>query len=191
MILDVTVGGRKIYHGRDKLLGSELVGVDIRKGHFERNDPHCWSKQIVDVEPQVLADMKTLPFRDGVFDLIIFDPPHTDAGLGGWLGMWYGSWTQTQMIRTVRVANDEFARVLKPTGFLLLKIMPRQTPAYETLLKNFNFFLPIYTIRTRGSFNDTKKAEGAAWFLCRLKQIENGKVENGAGPVFEKICSNA
>jgi len=140
MILDVTVGSRKIYCGWDEKLGDDLIGIDNRKGDFSREDPKLWAKQTVIVEPTVLTDMKSLPFRDNLFDAIIFDPPHTNANLDTWLGKYYGSWTQKETIQTLRKVNVEFPRVLKDNGFLILKVMPKQFPIYRALLENFHFF---------------------------------------------------
>jgi len=173
MILDVTVGARKIYHGWDKNLGDDLIGIDIRKGDFSIEDEHHWAKGEVIIQPTVLADMKKLPFRDNVFDGVIFDPPHTECGLNSWLGRYYGSWTQKETIQTVRFVNDEFARVLKPRGLLVLKTMPRQFRLYETLLKNFAFFLPITTFRARGSYGKQfRKTEGALWSMAMNNMID-------------------
>jgi len=171
MILDATVGSRKIYCDWDKKLNDPLVGIDIRKGDFSRDSEACWSKQEVIIKPTVLADMKSLPFQDQSFEGIVFDPPHTDAGLNTWLGKYYGSWDQHETIQTLKMVNNEFARVLIPKGFLFLKIMPKQRSLYETLLKNFIFFLPISTYRARGSFQkDLGKRKGALWTIGQAKQ---------------------
>jgi len=141
MILDVTVGSKKIYHGWNEKLGDELLGIDTRKGDFSIPKLKSqWADIKIIIEPTVLADLKHLPFCNHVFSAIIFDPPHMSAGLESWLGRKWGSWTQHDTIRTVRAANKEFPRVLKANGFLILKVMPRQFPLYETLLKNFRFF---------------------------------------------------
>jgi len=171
MILDVTVGARKIYFGWDKNLGDDLIGIDIRKGDFSREkDEHHWSKGEVIIRPTVLADMRNLPFKGNSFDAIIFDPPHMECGLSSWLGKYYGSWTQKEAIQTTRRANAEFKRVLKPGGLIILKVMPRQFRLYETLLKNFTFFLPISTYRARGAYGKKfRKTEGALWAIGVVK----------------------
>ena len=171
MILDVTAGCLSIYDGWHKKLGDNFIGIDIRKGDFSYKMPKQWSEVKVIVRPTVKADMKNLPFKSGIFDAIIFDPPHIAAGLTGWIGAHYGSWTQSETIKAVRVANSEFARVLRPRGLLILKIMPRRFPLYEALLKNFVFFLPIQTIRREGAWRPKRNA--ALWAIATLKEINN------------------
>lgn len=172
MILDVTVGARKIYRGWDKKLNDPLIGIDVRKGDFSVPKLKSqWAEIKIVIEPTVLADMKHLPFQDNVFEAIIFDPPHMDVGLDTWLGKKWGSWNQNETIQTLRQVNCEFFRVLKKLGgFLILKVMPRQFPLYETLLTNFTFFLPIYTYRARGSFRNPKpRADAALWAIGKCK----------------------
>lgn len=169
LVLDVTVGGKKIYFGREERLGESLVGVDRRKGDFSFKGKGQWARNTVKVEPTILADMRLLPVRDGIVDLIIFDPPHMDAGLGGWIGRYYGGWSQSETIETLRRVNVEFPRVLRPEGFLMMKIWPRQFPLYETLLKDFCFFLPVYTYRATGSYEKKRRKDAAMWALGYAK----------------------
>lgn len=170
MILDVTVGAHKIYCGWEKKLNDPLIGIDIRKGDISYKNENMWRAWTRSINPTVLADMRFLPFHENVFDAIIFDPPHTNASLDTWIAKAYGSWTQHETIQTLRMANDEFIRVLRPRGTLILKVMPRQFPLYETLLKNFTFFLPISTYRTRGSFQDKRKSQAALWAIGQANQ---------------------
>ncbi|MCK4386015.1 MAG: hypothetical protein KAW52_07100 [candidate division Zixibacteria bacterium] len=171
MILDVCFGSGGFYHKRHLRLRENFVSIDIRKGDFTYKTPKAWSPTRVIIKPLILADMQFLPFKNATFNLIVFDPPHTDAGLDTFLGKSYGSWNQKERIRTCRKANLEFQRVLKPHGIIILKVLPRQFPIYETLLKNFAFFLPIYTYRLRGSYTQDKgKNLGAVWFLGQLKE---------------------
>lgn len=169
MILDVTVGAGSIYAGWNKKLEDNLVGIDIRKGDFSYKFPANWSQNRVIIRPTVQADMKQLPFRDRLFEAIIFDPPHIACGLTGWIGKRYGSWTQRKTIQTLRAVDKEFKRVLQPGGLLILKIIPRSFLLYETLLKNFIFFLPIRTIRRRGNYKNPLKGEGALWAIGQVK----------------------
>ena len=131
--------------------------------------------------PDVLADMKKLPFRENLFDIVIFDPPHLDSGLESFLAKKWGSWTRSETIQTLRIVNEEFFRVLKPHGNLILKVLPRMFLIYETLLKNFSFFLPIYTYRSRGFLTPSlQKRPGALWAVgsCNGHRKEEIVVEN-------------
>lgn len=182
LILDVTVGPRKLYHKWDQKLNvSQFIGVDSRRGDFsilQKDHPktvahgNLWVDRIIIVIPTIQADMRYLPIRDHVIDVLIFDPPHMDCGLQSFFGKYYGSWNQSDVIRHCRAANVEFARVLKANGTIIMKIMPRDFPLYETLLKNFCFFLPIQTKRPRGSMKNPSRlsdADGALWCIGVLK----------------------
>jgi len=80
MILDVTIGARKIYQNWDKKLNDPIVGIDIRKGDFSLDYESQWTKCNIIIKPTILADMASLPFQDNTFNTIIFDPPHMDCG---------------------------------------------------------------------------------------------------------------
>lgn len=55
-ILDATVNKRRFWEGSRR----PVIGVDIDPSH----------------RPDVVADNRCLPFRDGVFDVVVYDPPH-------------------------------------------------------------------------------------------------------------------
>jgi SAM-dependent methyltransferase len=167
LILDATIGSKKIYHSFDKNITEELIGIDIRKGDFSYKYPSQWTEIKVVILPTIQCDMKFLPFRDSIFDLIIFDPPHCSPSNSGTCKL-YGGWTEHERITTSRAVNLEFDRVLKNNGFLILKCLEKQFRLYETLLKNFKFFLPIYTEARRGAWKPTGK--GAIWAIgCKKK----------------------
>lgn len=160
-----------MYDGWNKKLGDELVGIDLRQGDFSVKSAYGWDKSRIGVseviiKPAVQADMKFLPFKEDVFEAIIFDPPHTDAGLGSWIWKKYGSWSKVETIRTVRAANDEFKRVLKKGGLVIVKTYRDRWLLYETLLKNFVFFLPIE--RRTGAYTKRSKRK-ILWAVGQLR----------------------
>jgi ubiquinone/menaquinone biosynthesis C-methylase UbiE len=169
LVLDACCGAEKIYQGWNKRLGDNFIGIDIRKGDFSYSGENNWTKNEVLIKPTVLANMTALPFKDHVFDCIICDPPHLKCGENSHMAKYYGSWSQTDIIRTMRGANSEFARVMKPSATLILKILPEKLPLYQTLLKNFYFFLPIYTKRLRGSMKNPKGEKDAALWAVGLR----------------------
>ncbi|MDR8330941.1 class I SAM-dependent methyltransferase, partial [Acinetobacter baumannii] len=59
---------------------------DIRKEEHTLGD----GRSLV-VEPDVLMDFRDMPFKDGQFTLVVFDPPHlVKAGKQSWLAAKYG-----------------------------------------------------------------------------------------------------
>ena len=160
----------KMYDGWDKNLESELISIDVRRGDFSYHSAYGWDKNrigpdIVIIKPTIQADMRFLPFHDNCFDAVVFDPPHTNAGLGSWIWKRFGGWSQTEKIRTSRVANEEFKRVLKRNGFLIMKTYRSDWPIYRALFTNFTFFLPIE--RRTGAFNK-KSTRKILWAIGQL-----------------------
>jgi len=144
MILDACCGGLMMYRGWHKRLGDQFIYIDIRKQEQQDYGKHkVYKGAIPAVKPLIMADMRYLPFRDNVFNMIICDPPHLDISLGAFMAKKYGSWSTAGAVRTMRRANEECKRVRKPNGCLILKIRKKSLPLYETLLSNFTFFLPI------------------------------------------------
>jgi len=179
LILDTCVGAAKMYKGREKLLKDSFISIDIRKGDFtlkvdeDYNRTSDISQRVADVpviiKPHILANMKYLPFKEKIFDVIICDPPHL-IGTSGFMVKQYGGWKdKNERIVTFYRANIEFARVLKDNGTVILKIMPDQVNSYEQLLTNFIFYLPIQTIRQQGCIN-TKESKLAAIWLIGIKK---------------------
>jgi tRNA G10 N-methylase Trm11 len=171
LILDACCGAEKIYQSWNKGLGENFISMDIRKGDFSYTSENNWTRNKVVIKPTVLASMKALPFKDNVFDGIVCDPPHLKCGENSHMNKYYGSWSQTDIIRTMREANLEFARVMRSSATLVLKILPEQFPLYQTLLNKFCFYLPIYTKRLRGSMKNPKGEKDAALWAIGLKCV--------------------
>jgi len=144
MILDACCGGKTMYHGWDKNLGDELISIDIRALPARKwVGGKGWERNMPPIEPTIQADMNWLPFREAVFDSIIFDPPHLQTNLKAFMGELYGGWEKSTAKKIIVKVNTEFARVLKPSGMLLMKVLATDARTYIALLGNFIFFLPI------------------------------------------------
>lgn len=75
----------------------------------------------IHIEPDTLIDFRDLPFADGSFKLVSFDPPHlVRAGPKSWLAAKYGKlsddWRQD-----IRKGFEECFRVLADYGVLVFK----------------------------------------------------------------------
>ena len=73
------------------------------------------------VDPDMLADFSDLPFPDGSFSLVVFDPPHIERKealglLTRKYGILSGDWRDM-----LRKGFAECFRVLKPNGTLIFK----------------------------------------------------------------------
>ena len=75
----------------------------------------------LEIKPDVQLDFTALPFPDGQFRLVAFDPPHlVHAGKKSWLAKKYGT-LGTDWREDIRKGFTECFRVLKPGGVLIFK----------------------------------------------------------------------
>lgn len=101
-ILDMTAGGRNIW--LDKFC-PDAVFVDHR----------------VAMNPDVVADSTCLPFDNESFDLIVFDPPHGNFGVGSNQSRLYGSYTLSEIREFMRGAAAEAHRVGRAEALMAFK----------------------------------------------------------------------
>lgn len=85
------------------------------------------------IEPDTVMDFRALPFPDGRFRLVAFDPPHLErAGPKSWLAAKYGKlgddWRED-----LRLGFSECFRVLAPEGVLIFKWNEVQVKLREVL----------------------------------------------------------
>jgi SAM-dependent methyltransferase len=116
LVLDPTCGKRRMYKRlEDRTLDEQDYAFVF--GDIKAN---------LAPSPHIRLDAAKLPFCDGIFDAVVFDPPfmeyweefadtrQTDYG--------YVNWTKEDVYSLLVYANHEFMRVLKPCGRLILKI---------------------------------------------------------------------
>ena len=147
MILDVCVGKGMMYRGNHKYINNFITN-DRRIGTFtlpEHVLEWGYTSRDYPILPTTNADMKYLPYRDHLFHLIIFDPPHYKMGKNSIFNIKYGSWDKEEYIRTFHYINKEFHRILIPQGILLTKILDIDHRRKQTIrhLTNFQLLLSI------------------------------------------------
>lgn len=77
--------------------------------------------RVLKVEPNVIMDFRSLPFDDGTFKLVVFDPPHlTRAGKDSWMRAKYGVLTDDWR-DDISKGFAECFRVLATDGILIFK----------------------------------------------------------------------
>lgn len=113
IILDACCGSRMFWFDKNN---PNVVYQDIRSEEHTL----CDGRKL-EVKPDVIADFRDMPYPDGSFKLVVFDPPHlAKAGENSWLAKKYGvlgeNWKEdlTQGFR-------ECFRVLEPSGVLIFK----------------------------------------------------------------------
>lgn len=124
-ILDPCCGGRSFWF--DPQHQGVLFG-DIRSEQHTLCDGRAFN-----ITPDLNMDFRDMPFHDGSFHLVVFDPPHLRrAGRTSWLRAKYGilgdDWQDD-----LRRGFAECFRVLKPEGILIFKWNEIQVPVRDIL----------------------------------------------------------
>lgn len=132
-ILDPCCGGRMMWADPKN---ADVVFGDIRHEVMEvtdRSHGRADGKRVLRIEPDVLLDFRAIPFADGSFRLVAFDPPHlVRAGGKSWLAAKYGKlgpdWRED-----LRRGFAECFRVLEPGGVLVFKWNETQVKVADVL----------------------------------------------------------
>lgn len=105
---------------------SETITVTDRTHHAD-------GTRTLQIEPDTLMDFRALPFPDGTFRLIAFDPPHlVRAGPRSWLAAKYGK-LGADWRDDLRQGFAECFRVLQAEGVLVFKWNETQVPVHDVL----------------------------------------------------------
>ena len=114
MILDACCGPRMMWFDKENPL---TTFMDIR----EEEHTLCDGRHL-EIKPDVVADFTDMPFPDGSFKLVVFDPPHLDnANPNSYMAQKYGTLRRFKWQEDIKVGFDECMRVLEPYGVLIFK----------------------------------------------------------------------
>lgn len=132
-ILDPCCGSRMMWFDRanpDVLFGDQRRETITVPDHSHgRAD----GTRTITIDPDTLLDFRSLPFADGTFKLVAFDPPHlVRAGAQSWLAAKYGK-LSTDWREDLRRGFAECFRVLQADGVLVFKWNETQVPLREVL----------------------------------------------------------
>lgn len=116
-ILDVCCGSKMFWYNKEE---PHTTFMDIRDEVLTYTDRNAVRK--VEVNPDLVADFRDIPFADNSFDLVVFDPPHLiHVGDNSWLAKKYGKLDKNTWPQDLKLGFDECMRVLKPNGTMLFK----------------------------------------------------------------------
>lgn len=116
-ILDVCCGSKMFWYNKEE---PHTTFMDIRDEVLTYTDRNAVRK--VEVNPDLVADFRDIPFADNSFDLVVFDPPHLIyVGDNSWLAKKYGKLDKNTWSQDLKLGFDECMRVLKPNGTMLFK----------------------------------------------------------------------
>src|SRR5690625_2442718 len=122
----------------DACCGSKMFWFDKNHEDVLYMDNRQLSETLCDgralnVNPDVIADFRDMPFDDESFHLVVFDPPHLkQVGENSWLAKKYGKLDALWPF-DIRQGFDECMRVLKPNGTLIFKWNEEQIALSEIL----------------------------------------------------------
>jgi len=126
-ILDVCCGSKMFWYDKHE---PHTTYMDIRKAVYTAMDRG--NKRKIEIDPDIQADWKHIPFADETFDLVVFDPPHlVRAGKTSWLAKKYGTLDLVTWPNEFHKAFNEIMRVMKPTGVMIFKWNEDQIPIKE------------------------------------------------------------
>jgi len=132
-ILDPCCGGRMMWHDR---ANPAVVFGDCRSETItvtDRSHGNTEGTRTLVIEPDVLLDFRDLPYPDGSFKLVAFDPPHLcRAGPRSWLAAKYGKLSDSWQ-DDIRRGFEECLRVLEPGGTLVFKWNETQVKIGEVI----------------------------------------------------------
>lgn len=112
-ILDMCCGGRMFWLNKQN---KETVFCDNRVESSVLCDG-----RVFEIKPDVVCDFTELPFAEGSFRLVVFDPPHLlKAGNSSWLAKKYGV-LPSNWKAVLAAGFREAFRVLEDYGILIFK----------------------------------------------------------------------
>ena len=166
-ILDVCCGGRCFWFDKNN---PAAVYVDRRIEHVKMK--HKKEKDgflHLDIRPDIQADFTCLPFRDGAFELVVFDPPHLfDRGNNSWLMKRYGRLPDDWEFM-ISEGFFECFRVLSDSGVLIFKWSKTDVPISRVI--NLTKLKPIFGHKS-GKQNNTH------WVCFKKDRAKKEDMEN-------------
>ena len=125
-ILDATCGGRMMWFDKHN---PACLYVDRRQ--LEPTD--LCDGRLFEVAPDQLADFTNLPFADGTFHLVVFDPPHLmRVNDDAYMCIKYGKLPR-EWQAVIRAGFNECMRVLVDKGTLIFKWSEIQIPTADVI----------------------------------------------------------
>jgi len=106
---------------------------DVLFGDKRRESHILCDGRKLEINPDQMLDFTRLPFQDGRFKLVVFDPPHLkSAGPKSWLKAKYGK-LPPDWKEYLSAGFRECFRVLDPNGVLIFKWNEAQIKVREVL----------------------------------------------------------
>jgi hypothetical protein len=125
-ILDPCCGSRMFWFDKQN---PAVIYADCREESHILSDG-----RVLNIKPDNLIDFRNMPYNDGQFNLIVFDPPHLEkVGDTAWMKKKYGRLDSLNWRHDLSVGFDECWRVLSENGTLIFKWNETQIPLKSVL----------------------------------------------------------
>lgn len=152
IILDACCGSRMFWFDKQN---PEVLFTDIRTEEHTLCDGRT-----LEIKPDMEMDFTQMPFEDGTFKMVVFDPPHMNKlGKNTWMAQKYGvllpSWETD-----IRAGFEECMRVLKTDGVLIFKWNEAQITLNKVL----------EVIKTKPLFGHVTGKHGRTIWMCFMKK---------------------
>jgi SAM-dependent methyltransferase len=132
-VLDPCCGTRMMWLDKQNPL---VTFGDIRREVVtvtDRSHANASGTRTLRIEPDDLIDFRAMPYADGAFKLVVFDPPHlVKAGPKSWLAAKYGKLSDNWR-EDLRKGFAECFRVLATDGVLVFKWNETQVKVGDVL----------------------------------------------------------
>ncbi|MES2319958.1 MAG: SAM-dependent methyltransferase [Pseudomonadota bacterium] len=132
-VLDPCCGSRMMWFDRGH---ADVVFGDQRSETIvvtDRSHGNASGTRTLEIAPDTMMDFRDMPFDDGQFKLIAFDPPHLErAGPKSWLAAKYGKLSENWR-EDLKAGFAECFRVLDDDGVLVFKWNETQVKVREVL----------------------------------------------------------
>ena len=126
VVLDPASGSRMFYFDKED---DRVLFGDIRSEQHVLCDGRA-----LNINPDAIVDFRNLPFPEGSFSVVVFDPPHlVRAGPKSWQAAKYGRLDSDNWQEHLTAGFAECFRVLKPEGVLIFKWNETQIPVSQIL----------------------------------------------------------
>ena len=159
----------------DPCCGSRMFWFDRQNPDVVFGDKRTETHVLCDgrtlrIEPDITLDFTDLPFDDGTFKLVVFDPPHLHtAGPKSWMAAKYGKLTGDWR-EDLRKGFAECFRVLASDGVLVFKWNETQVKIRDVL--ELTDVQPLFG-------NTSGKKAGTHWYVFMVPNDLNNQCRHG------------
>jgi hypothetical protein len=152
-ILDMSAGNRAMWFDKNNPLATFL---DLRP----------------EVEPTIVCDTRAMPETVGQgYNLVVFDPPHTNFSANGAMSKIYGHHTGAEIDDTIRRSAAEAHRVSTPDALMAFKWSDRDKKLTTVLAFMSDWWEPLFgqIVNQRPRRATSNQVSSTWWVMLRKK----------------------